>query len=160
MSEPETNSSPENQVDNVTTGGESVLESFPTESVSEPYVPNQETLIEDLTRHTAQNSSIGPLVTLVREQSAEIENLKIAHSDLTATNAALRSQLSDAEQKILEMADEKLEMLQKISDLEKKIEERQETPRETSLQDLRDELNNLKLRQSILPKKLRFFKSL
>ena len=149
---------------NRTIGAESTIECFSNNSVSTTYVPNQEHLIESLTtiEHSTEEvfnliplvvlPTLTPLVAVLKEQAAEIENLKISVSDLVTANASLRNklnektkQLSEAEEKIHQLSNENRELsdenssVRHESNLEHMISDLQGT-----FSDLRTELDQLK----------------
>ena len=125
---------------------ESTIECFSNNLISTTYVPNQEHVIENLTttEHSTEEVSnlthliVLPtlLVALIREQAAEIENLKVRNSDLATANASLQTQKSCEEscqareglEKILSGTFESLlnqlnEKTQRLSDAEKTIQQ-------------------------------------
>ena len=92
------NDQPPEVDESLSRGTRSVFQSFPSGSSSDVYQPNQENLVANLTWNdpsAEQNFSMNPLITLLREQAAEIENLKLIKSDLTAANASLRTQVEN-----------------------------------------------------------------
>ena len=132
-------------------GAESIMESFRSGSSSAVYEPNQQNVVEDLTRDVPtgeQKFNIEPLVTLVKEQSAEIENLKRINSDLTAANADLRTQVnekSETLENLTEQLSEAKRKIEKLDDLEATIESLQNQLREKNVicQDKTNQLSEL-----------------
>ena len=132
----EPSAAPENQP----SGVESVLESFAIESGSDDYMYSQQHSSESVTMgpQAQENSNIGPLVALVREQYAEIENLKMSLVDLTAANAGLQTKIHKKDT-IRKLSKKNAELKQKLLDLDR----------------IQSQLNVMKLNQNILSKKLR-----
>ena len=155
---------------------ESNMESFRSGSSSAVYQSNQQQdLVENLTRNirSYDQNNIEPLVTLVKEQSAEIDNLKHMNSDLTAANADLRTQINQkiatCEQDLEKRAAENAVMQRKLNKLETanaelqaQVAERKETCKDKMklLSDAEQEIQKLAVENAEIKKELKFFKTL
>ena len=90
---------------------DSVLESFPSGSSSTTYTPSGHVLLENVITDgqlDRRRSGIDSLITLLREQIGENQNLRVTLTDLEATVADLRLQLHERDQVLRQLSGDQL----------------------------------------------------